>query len=230
MPGLRAITFDFWDTLMWERPGSLRIERLRFWGQQGIDDVDAAHDEAHDAYVAAWRRGEQFRIEEASDLIARRLDLKSRRDTLLEGFLEGGRRAAIEPAPGVRTCLEQLRERGLRIGIVCDIGLTPSTIVRERLDRAGLLHCFDATTFSDEVGYFKPAPQIFARALADLGDIEPAAAAHVGDRRRTDVAGALGMGMLAVRFVGPRDHDTEMTPEGDIVVDRLDDLPGALPA
>ena len=227
---LRAITFDVWDTLLWEEPGSLRTERLAYWDEHGIRGAEDAHDEAHRTYVEAWQRGEQFRIEEASELIAARLGIADRRETLLEGFREGGRRATVEAAPGARECLAQLRDRGLAIGIVCDIGLTPSTVVRELLDRENLLEFFDAMTFSDEAGHFKPAPEIFAVALADLGGIEPAAAAHIGDRRRTDVAGALGMGMLAIRFVGPRDHETESAPEGDLVVERLDELSAALPA
>lgn len=236
-PGLRAITFDFWDTLMWEHPGSLRTERLQYWAEEGLSDrigadkLESAHDEAHSAYVEAWKHGRQFRIEAAAELIAERggltQDSRARR-TLLEGFREAGRRAQIEPAPGVRECLEQLRNAGLVIGIVCDIGLTPSGVVRELLEREDLLGCFDATTFSDEVGHFKPSPEIFRYALAELGGVEPRAAAHIGDRRRTDVAGALNIGMLAIRFVGPRDHETEETPEGDLVVERLDELPAAL--
>lgn len=75
-PELRAITFDSWDTLMWEQPGSLKTERLAVWAEEGLatrvgaERREAAHDEAHRAYVAAWEHGEQFRIEEAADLIA----------------------------------------------------------------------------------------------------------------------------------------------------------------
>ncbi|MBW3616050.1 MAG: HAD hydrolase-like protein [Actinobacteria bacterium] len=60
---------------------------------------------------------------------------------------------------------------------------------------------------------------------ADVDD--PGAAAHVGDNRRTDVAGANAMGMTSVRYRGVFD-DTSEWPEADIVVAHHDDLLQAL--
>ena len=65
-----------------------------------------------------------------------------------------------------------------------------------------LLGYFDHWSFSDEVGWYKPAPEIFRHALDGLGGVAPERAAHVGDLRRTDVAGARAMGMTAVRYRG----------------------------
>jgi len=117
---------------------------------------------------------------------------------------------------------------GVRLGIVCDIGLTPSLVVRELLDRHSLLELFDDTTFSDEVGHYKPARPIFEHALQRLGDVNPERAAHVGDRRRTDVAGARAMGMTAVRYNGAYEDDAVSAPEADIVLAELAKLPPLL--
>jgi len=92
---------------------------------------------------------------------------------------------------------------------------------------------FDHWSFSDEVGWYKPAPQIFEHALAGLGGIEPEHAAHVGDLRRTDVAGAKAMGMVAVRYRGVFDNaqvvdDGHDRPEADLVIDDHADLPPLL--
>ena len=57
----------------------------------------------------------------------------------------------------------------MRIGIICDVGLTPSRTLRRYLDGHGLLEFFDHWSFSDEVGTFKPDPAIFRHALAGLG-------------------------------------------------------------
>lgn len=48
---------------------------------------------------------------------------------------------------------------------------------------------------------------------------DPSEVWHVGDRRRTDVAGARAMGMTAVRITAAYD-DTDLAegPEGDLVV------------
>jgi putative hydrolase of the HAD superfamily len=49
------------------------------------------------------------------------------------------------------------------------------------------------------VGHAKPRPEPFHAALAALG-VDAADALHVGDIERTDVRGALGVGMRAVRL------------------------------
>ena len=150
------------------------------------------------------------------------------RALLLEGFDEGGRNAAIHPCPGVRECLTTLRHAGVRVGIICDIGLTPSPVVRDLLARHQLLDLFDDMVFSDDVGVYKPDRAIFAHALTGLGKTDFSRAAHVGDRRRTDVAGALAVGMTAVRYNAIFDDFAPGTPDADIVINELARLPEAL--
>jgi putative hydrolase of the HAD superfamily len=116
----------------------------------------------------------------------------------------------------------------VRIGIVCDVGMTPSTALRAHLRRHGLLEHFTHWSFSDEVGVYKPAPEIFEHALTGLGRVAPDRAAHVGDLRRTDVAGARAMGMTAVRYTGVFDDDTVDLPEADHVVADLARVPEVL--
>jgi FMN phosphatase YigB (HAD superfamily) len=111
--------------------------------------------------------------------------------------------------------------------------MTPSVTLRAHLTDRGLLGYFDHWSFSDEVGVYKPDPAIFRHALAGLSqaagrDIAPAEAAHVGDLRRTDIAGARAMGMTAVRYTGVFDDDSQPEPEGHHVVDDHRRLPGIL--
>jgi FMN phosphatase YigB (HAD superfamily) len=234
---LEAVTFDFWNTVMWEEPGSLRQRRLEVLaevlGRDRIDPaaLEEAHDAAHRAYEQAWRAGSQFTVEDAAALISARLPNlpDAARKMLVEGFCEAGRRAAVHPSEGVRDCLEELKAGAARLGIVCDIGLTPAYVVRELLARHGLLELFDDTAFSDEVGHYKPDRRIFEHALAKLGGAAPERSAHVGDRRRTDVAGAQGMGMTAVRYMRVYD-DVDAGPEAEHVVDDLAEIPALLGA
>ena len=238
-PPLRAVTFDFWNTVMWEEPGSLKAQRLELWAG-ALDDagvaihaaaLERAHDAAHNTYEHSWRAGRQFTAEEAAAQIAGQLEGGVPADVaaiLLEGYGEAGLRAAVHPSSGVAECLARLKDAGVRLGIVCDIGLTPSPVVRELLARDGLLSLFDGMTFSDEVGHYKPAAAIFEHALGALGDVPPDAAAHVGDRRRTDVAGALGLGMTAIRYNGVYEDEATSNPEADIVIDDLARLPDLL--
>jgi FMN phosphatase YigB (HAD superfamily) len=225
---------------MWEEPGSLKEKRLEVWARDltaaeiSIDHgmLEGAHDAAHATYEMAWRAGRQFTVEDAARLVMGLVGDASRdgEELLLAGYSEAGRLAAVHASSGVRKCLDRLRESGVALGIVCDIGLTPSSVVRELLDRECLLELFDDTTFSDKVGHYKPSPAIFEHALGRLGHVPPRHAAHVGDRRRTDVAGAQALGMTAVRYTGVFDDASMEGIEAELVVDRLATLPEALKA
>ena len=154
----------------------------------------------------------QWGAVETVDFVGERLGLRYEdglRDRLLDTFRIAAERADLTVAPNLEACLRTLRDAGLRIGIVCDVGLTAAPVLRDRLETFGLLRYFDSWSFSDETGCFKPAPEAFRRALDGM-EVEPADAAHVGDLDRTDVAGALGLGMIAVQYLGLRDR-----PPGD---------------
>jgi putative hydrolase of the HAD superfamily len=239
---IEAVTFDFWNTLMYEEAGHLRGRRLGAWlgilEEAGFaverQRLDAAFDDSWDHYVTAWKANQQFSAVDAAERILDRLGFDvpdGVRRELLVAFREAGNEAEIRPAPNASACLARLNRAGVRIGIVCDVGMTPSTALRRHLDRHGLLEHFAHWSFSDEVGVYKPAPAIFEHALAGLGGVAPDRAAHVGDLRRTDVAGAKAMGMTAVRYTGVFDDDTvdeTDAPEADHVVADLAAVPTVL--
>jgi FMN phosphatase YigB (HAD superfamily) len=233
-----AVTFDFWNTLMWEAPGSLKRNRLEFWrdalARAGAavpaEALVKAHDAAHLAYVASWEAGRQFQVREATAMMLEQLPAEAQpvaEEVLIAGFDEGGRGSGIEPCAGVRECLRDLSGAGVRLGVICDIGLTPSPVVRGLLEREGLSRWFDHMAFSDEIGYYKPDERIFRHALAGLGRPPPADVAHVGDRLRTDVAGARAAGMRSVRYNAIYD-DPAPLPEADLVTGDLAELPARL--
>ena len=236
---IRAVTFDYWDTLVHEPPEELRERRVRIWagllGKAGIpvdpDGLRRALDASWDRYVDAWQANRQYRYPEAVDDALAFVGLDpspALRDALAAAFRDPGIDGAdLHLAEGLHEVLADLRERGVRIGIVCDVGMTPSPVLRSVLERHGVLGHFDHWSFSDEVGCYKPAAEIFQHALAGLGAPPPDRVVHVGDRRRTDVAGALGMGMTAVRFARWFD-DAGPGPEAHHVLVRHADLPAAL--
>jgi putative hydrolase of the HAD superfamily len=118
----------------------------------------------------------------------------------------------------------------VKIGIICDVGMTPSTALRDVLAHHDLLSLFDHWSFSDEVGCYKPSPGIFAHAAAGLGvsDVPPSQIAHIGDLKRTDVAGAQGVGWTSVRYTGSFDDASSEGPEADHVLASHADLPVVL--
>ena len=149
-----------------------------------------ALEEVTASYEQSWSVGTHFHPNEGAEMLVRALGVEgAAREMVAEAFLTAGRGAKLELSPDIRPCLEALSERGLRLGIVCDVGFTGGELLRDFLDREGLLEHFSGWAFSDEVGHYKPSPQIFEAALAALG-AQPDEAVHVGDLRRTDIAGA----------------------------------------
>jgi FMN phosphatase YigB (HAD superfamily) len=109
---------------------------------------------------------------------------------------------------------------------VCDTGFSPGRIVRRILSEKGMAGHLDVLAFSDEVGVPKPDPRMFRHALDGIG-ASPASSVHVGDLRRTDIAGARDYGMGTVRFAGVYDDDSD-GPEADVVISSMGELPSAL--
>ena len=239
MPAIEAVTFDFWNTLVYELRGELRTRRLEAWAglleEAGFSlerlELEAVYDGAWDAYLASWHANEQFQAAQAAEHILENLGFKVPDDVrvaLVEAFGRVGADVELHLAEAVEPCLRTLKDAGLKLGIICDVGFTPSSTLRDHLIRHGVLPLFDHWSFSDEVGAYKPSPVIFEHALDGLGDPVPGRVAHVGDIRRTDVAGALAMGMVAVRYTGIADDDSQPEPEAHHVIDHFDELPAVL--
>jgi FMN phosphatase YigB (HAD superfamily) len=243
---IRAVTFDFWETLVSEgvgidaeEDGTMRARQLRRWSEilevSGTPVsprvIDAAFDRNWEVFHESWRTNVQHGPAEATPLICEFLGVNPApavRATLLASFDEVGREAPLRLAPGIEDCVRLLKDAGVRIGIICDVGMTASPTLRERLNMFGVLRYFDHWSFSDEVGCFKPWAAVFEHALAGLGVDDPASAAHVGDSRRTDVAGAQAMGMTAVRYTYFVDAPADTGPEAHHVLDDHAKLADAL--
>lgn len=235
---IEAATFDYWRTLVWEPPGELERFRVDAWlallRDAGYERarlvVEEAHAHAFRHATAAWRAGHQYRVEHATEDMLGYLRLKPARalqGALRAAFSAAGAKTPLQLAPGAADALRSLRAAGIRVGIVCDVGLTPSPVLRDHLARRRLLELFDHWSFSDEVGHYKPALEPFLHACAGLG-VSPERTAHVGDQRRTDVAGAKAAGLLAIRYTGVFDDTDEEQPSGDVVVAHHDQLLAAL--
>jgi putative hydrolase of the HAD superfamily len=236
---LKAVTFDFWQTIAAEPAQPvLHPRRVGLWAEilgerharERIDEVLRAIGRHREGL---WRRGEMLSAADAAALAAAQLDPdidEATTGALVDAFVRSGEGVQLELTPGVADALRELDEAGLRLGIVCDVGFTSGEQLRDVLARAGLLERFDGWAFSDEVGAFKPDPAIFHHALREIGGIEPGRAAHIGDLRRTDVAGARAMGMVSIRYRGANDDPPEDGPEAHHVLDDHAELTALLRA
>lgn len=100
--------------------------------------------------------------------------------------------------PGAAEGIRALASR-FKLAIVSDTGFASGRAQDRLLAQDGLLQYFTATIYSMDVGHSKPRPEPFHRALEELG-ASPHEAVHVGDIERTDIAGALAVGMRAIRI------------------------------
>ncbi|MFE1248649.1 HAD family hydrolase [Streptomyces sp. NPDC058735] len=102
--------------------------------------------------------------------------------------------AAWAPYPDAVEVLRTLRDRGIPVGVVSNIGWDLRPVFREH----GLDPYVDAYVLSFEHGVQKPDPRLFATACEALG-ADPRRTLMVGDDRRAD-GGATALG-CAVHFV-----------------------------
>ena len=229
---LRAITFDYWGTLV-DAGHSLRAERVDALGRYLGDCVPEQISEACDE---AWRQfcqaidsglglGTATFLSTTLDLLGVTLSPPDRTAILhlWEEAMLDDPPALLNEAPHV---LRALRARGLWVGLISDTGVTPGRIIRRMLHRAGILTMFDWLTFSNEIGVTKRRPQAFTSTLRALG-VCPDEALHVGDLPQTDLKGARAVGMYTALLLENSGH-REGIPLADIVLDRLRDLPEAL--
>ena len=232
---VEALTFDFWNTIIAES-GASADHRADQWtailntAGHPVDQVvmERAMTDLWSWFNAEW---EGLRLVTPDMAITRILELMELAvdpkllDAMVETLHDGRDPAEMTTAEGIGDALETLRSAGVRLGIICDVGFTPSSTLRRYLDHHGLLAHFDGWSFSDEVGCYKPATEIFTHARESLGVSGPMA--HVGDLRRTDIAGARGVGWRSIRYRGFYDDPSDL-PDADVVIERHAELSSAL--
>lgn len=228
-----AICFDFWNTLVAEPGGLLSALRREAVTRTLLEHEVDVEEDALDAHLAAaqalqaaaWRRGTHFTPSRAARHLAGSIDGLdgAGRGRLIDAYLDAARGAELSLTPNAAETLAALAGSGVQLGIVCDVGLTGSAHLRDFLERSGVLRHFRGWAFSDEVGHFKPSPLIFGHMTGQLTLGEGDAVWHVGDLRRTDVAGARACGLVPIRYRGVADDRSE-DPDADRVIDDLAEL------
>ncbi|MEV6180020.1 HAD-IA family hydrolase [Streptomyces sp. NPDC052015] len=121
--------------------------------------------------------------------------------------------AAWAPYPDAHLVLSALRERGIPVGVVSNIGWDLRPVFREH----GLDPFVDAYVLSYEHGVQKPHPRLFETACEALG-ADPRTTLMVGDNRRADGgAAALGCGVHFVDHLPAAERPDGLRPVLDLV-------------
>lgn len=133
-----------------------------------------------------------------------------------EGFIEREHevwRRQYRVLSSVPALLESLRDRGLKTGLVANSWPDPGRILRADAEALGLAPYLDGMVLSSEVGFRKPAAEIFLRACEEIA-VDPAAVLFVGDDLENDVQAAAGVGMTTVQALWFRaDEDRAIEPD-----------------
>ena len=237
---LRAITFDYWDTLVdgateRERTQLRRAALGRLFASAGrpldAEAVAAAHREAG-AELDRWWREEQrgYSTVEAVRLILQKGGVTEADDALVREAADAINDSLVAVPPplldGAAELLDRLAPR-FAFAIISDTGIASGEAQNRVLAGLGLLDRFAATIYSMDIGWCKPRPEPFCAALSALG-AAPGEVLHVGDIERTDVGGALAMGMRAIRVdvmraSGSSDAElvaTRLSEVGDYLLDQ----------
>ncbi|MBC2900178.1 HAD family hydrolase [Streptomyces cupreus] len=161
-----------------ERMGALPGGRSPAWLPEDVASVWGVRDKSQELHRAAYTG------------LSRHVPLPDERlhDTLYDRHMTP---AAWDPYPDAAEVLGALRERGVGVGVVSNIGWDLRPVFREH----GLDRYVDAYVLSFEHGIQKPDPRLFRAACAEL-DADPREVLMVGDDRRADGgAAALGCGV-----------------------------------
>jgi HAD superfamily hydrolase (TIGR01509 family) len=215
---LEAVLFDWGDTLMrwaWE-PELLEAGHDAGLRAIGREPLPGMTQRFRDAYLPLlWLPGTLEEVEYPA--LVRRLLAEEgidAGDEELGRFLEA-EHAAWQPArllaSTTHALLESLRDRGLRLGLVSN-AIDPPDLLHRDLAQLGVAQRLDTAVFSSEVGWRKPHPAIFQRALDALG-VAADAALFVGDTLATDIAGAAALGMHTCQAVWFRADEDGDAPE-----------------
>lgn len=210
---LRALTFDYWDTLYegGALPERVALRRTAVGALLGAYGRALPEEQLRALYEASGREAERWWSEEH-----RGYSTNDRLRWILE-------RAAVTPRercehvataadavdnallmlppamlPGAWQMLRTLSRR-LTLAVISDTGFASGRAQDRLLEKDGARDYFAATVYSMDVGHAKPRPEIFAAALVQLG-IPPQEILHIGDNERTDVRGALAAGFRAIRL------------------------------
>jgi putative hydrolase of the HAD superfamily len=189
-----AVIFDLFETLVTEfepawRPGPSAADRLGVPVPVFTEVWHTRHNERMTSVV-------DFR--EVLREVCARADLVVGADTgqIIEALyaerLAAKAKTLIAVEPRILGALEQLRDAGLKIGVISNCA------IEEVAAWAGspLAPLFDDATFSYQVGVAKPSREIYLQSCREIG-VAPERTAYVGDGGSDELQGACSAGLTA---------------------------------
>ena len=218
MKDYKVFVFDLFDTLInfnrsrlpefsieGEKHNSTFTEVYKVFEKyyQGYD-----RDKFHDSFVESYEKfqqlksidnkefynGERFKILMGSLGIELSPDVDPVVDEMVKAHMKSLSSTMEFPGEN-RDVLELIFDRNYRMAIISNFDYAPAAYML--LSKFDILKYFERVVISVEVGWRKPRPEIFLKALKLL-NLDPGDALYIGDNYYADVVGAKSVGMDVV--------------------------------
>ncbi|MBL7006059.1 MAG: HAD family hydrolase [Spirochaetia bacterium] len=233
---IHIVSFDFWNTLYYNT-ASLKYERAARIGsfleklfskavseQQILQSMDTAWK----IWDEVWNQEHRtLTVDSWLDIVLDQLGVKlSSGDlyvlctTLQKAVFTG----LSVPVPGMLETVHQSAGR-YRLSVISDTGVASGAYLSRLMEKDGITSAeIPCRIYSDETGISKPHPGMFRKVL-DYYDCRPDQMVHIGDLKKTDIAGAAALGIHTIRFAGIHDDTSAaVTAEAEVVIYEYKDL------
>ena len=245
MPVISAVTFDLWQTLLIDNRelGNARAQIRLDGARQALHDAgeEFSEEEVRQAYRGCYRVCHDIRSQERDVSFMEQIEIFiGQIDHGLMERLQGDVVQQIATVyadsffsyppplhPDAVGVLRGVKERGYRMGLISNTGMTPGATFRVYMEQTGILGYFDVLTCSDEVRLAKPSREIFLRTVRALGT-SPEQVVHVGDHLLNDVLGASNAGMKTIWIETYDDRRQEVDVQADVTVSSLGEVGPAI--
>jgi putative hydrolase of the HAD superfamily len=194
---VRAVIFDLWDTLVpWP------VDSGNAFNEHAAERLGVEPERFAEAWSAA-RPGRSVGplLENVRGVLAE-LGLNGADADEIAGLRIDHTRRAFRPCEGAVETLDELRRRGLRLGLISVCGED----VARTWDESPFAGRFDSVVLSCSVGLAKPDPRIYRLAAEELG-VAPEECLFVGDGANDELAGAERAGMRAAAILRPGEEE-----------------------
>ena len=217
---IKAISFDFWDTLAIDdsdepkrkalglKPKKEARKEIFLSPFQDVSEnlsamsLENAYEEMRAHFKKTWHNeARTLTVSDRFAFLEQALKTRAPKTQVAEAItaLEDMEvRIAPDPVEGAIAGVKRLSGK-YRLGIISDTIVTPGSGIRQILKDWGILDCFQAWSFSDELGHSKPHPAVFKNIVSQLG-VSAGELCHVGDRYEKDLLGAQSVGAMGVYF------------------------------
>ncbi len=222
---VKAVTFDFWQTLIFESEGTSSMRSTnrcqnitrtlnRFGFGVSLRRVTSAVEETINELLKIWDENKDVTHRDQLQSVVKYAlggEVKLKEEWVAElssAYMSSLFEMPPYLNPDAKKTLQWFQKRDMRIGLVCNTGITPGFALRRFLSQMGIAKYFDSMIFSDEVCIRKPDPRIFSLAAKEL-KTKPCEIVHIGDNLKADVWGAKNAGFRAIHFSSEEGRDKQ---------------------